>query len=70
MRSLDDTELSLDNIVQVIDEDEKDWIVDLEQSLCTRLTLQEHGGPCGHAVIAARARKVDPYALVSNALLS
>lgn len=56
-----------DTIVQVIDEDGKDWIVDLESRCCTCLMFQEHGGPCGHAIIAARARKVDPYALFSNA---
>jgi hypothetical protein len=56
-----------ENIVQVIDEDGKDWIVDLERRSCTCLMFQEHGGPCGHAIMAARARRVDPYALFSNA---
>src|SRR3981081_3154462 len=29
--------------------------------------FQEHGGPCTHAIMAARARRVDPYTLFSNA---
>jgi hypothetical protein len=29
--------------------------------------FQEHGGPCGHAIMAARARRVDPYTLFSDA---
>jgi hypothetical protein len=28
--------------------------------------FQEHGGPCTHAIIAARARRVDPYTLFSD----
>ena len=56
-----------ESIVQVIDDDGKDWIVDLERRSCTCLMFQEHGGPCTHAIMAARARRVDPYTLFSNA---
>ena len=56
-----------ENIVQVMDEEGKDWIVDLEKRTCTCLMFQEYGGPCGHAIMAARARGVDPYALFSTA---
>ena len=28
--------------------------------------LRDHGGPCTHAVIAARVRKLDLYALFGN----
>ena len=56
-----------ESIVQVVDDDGKDWIVDLERRTCTCLMFQEHGGPCPHAAMAARARRVDPYTLFSNA---
>jgi SWIM zinc finger len=54
-------------IVQVIDDNGKDWIVDLERRSCTCLMFQEHRGPCTHAIIAARAQRVDPYTLFSDA---
>jgi len=56
-----------ENIAQVIDGEGKDWIVDLERRICTCLMFQEYGGPCGHAIMTARARKVDPYTLFSDA---
>lgn len=43
------------NIVQVINEDGKDWIVDLERRTCACLIFRGHGGPCGHTIMAARA---------------
>ena len=41
--------------------------MDLERKICTCLMFQEHGGPCGHAIMAGRARRVDPYTLFSYA---
>ena len=38
-----------ESIVQIIDEDGKDWIVDLERRTCSSLMFQEHG-PCTHAI--------------------
>jgi hypothetical protein len=55
-----------EGIVQVIDDNGKDWIVDLERRTCTCLMFQEHGGPCTHAIMAARARRFDPYTLFSD----
>jgi hypothetical protein len=56
-----------ESIVQVIDDNGKDWIVDLERRTCTCLMFQEHGGRCSHAIMAARARRLDPYILFSDA---
>jgi hypothetical protein len=59
--------LADESIVQIVDDDGKDWIVDLDRRTCTCLKFQEHGGPCPHAIMAARARRVDPYTLFSDA---
>ena len=56
-----------ESIVQIIDEEGKDQIVDLERRSCMCLIFQEYGGPCGHAIMAARARRVNPYALFDTA---
>jgi hypothetical protein len=57
---------SLNGTLQIVDDDGKDWIVDLERRTCTCLMFQEHGVPCPHAIIAARVRRVDPYTLFSD----
>jgi hypothetical protein len=56
-----------ESIVQVIDDNRKDWIIDLERRSYICLMFQEHGGPCTHAIITARARRVDPYTLFNDA---
>lgn len=55
-----------ESIVQIIDDDGKDWIVDVERRTCSCLMFQEHGGPCTHAIMAARARRLDPHTLFSD----
>lgn len=62
IRSLDNAELSLQTKIscKVIGEDGKHWIVDLDRRCCTCLMFQEHRG---HVNMAARARRIDPYAL-------
>jgi hypothetical protein len=39
----------------------------LERSTCTYLMFQEQGGLCTHAIISARARRLNPYILFSDA---
>ena len=43
--------------------------MDLERKTYICLMFQEHGGPCGHGIMAARARRVDLYTLFSNAFI-
>jgi hypothetical protein len=44
-----------ESIVQVVDDDGKDWIVELDRRTCTCLMFQEHGGSCPHAIMAGIA---------------
>jgi hypothetical protein len=57
-----------ENIVQVMDEEGKDWIVDLEKRTCTCFMFQEYGGPCGHAIITATRTKRQCTQLVYETL--
>jgi hypothetical protein len=47
----------------VLGQQGKESIVDLKSHTCTCGRFQEFGGPCSHALVAARAAKVDPIDL-------
>jgi hypothetical protein len=55
--------LSSSTVFQVTNEEGKDYIVNLRKKTCSCAQFREYGGPCSHAIQAAKAVQVDPYTL-------
>jgi hypothetical protein len=54
---------SSSTVFQVSNEEGKDYIVNLKKKTCSCAQFHEYGGPCSHAIQAAKAVQVDPYTL-------
>jgi hypothetical protein len=54
---------SSSTVFQVTNEEGKDYIVNLRKKTCSCAQFREYGGPCSHAIQAAKAVQVDPYTL-------
>jgi hypothetical protein len=50
----------------VINQEGKEYIINLRDKTYTYMRFQEYEGPCSHAIIAARIAFINPYTLFSH----